>query len=122
MRHWRGLLTLLLLAKRVYLTSLFQSGALEGSGLATFLAVQGFDGGALEAFSKTGIPDLAAASIIEYYAFEDGSYGVAVPQIEALQFVNHFHASRDLKTLLGDGFQFDQVRTKLVFYLFFKNL
>ena len=50
---------------------------------------------------------------IEGLMFEDGSYGVAVPQIASLQFVRPNQASKGLKPLLGDGFQFDQVRTKL---------
>jgi hypothetical protein len=43
----------------------------------------------------------------------DGRYAIAVPQIaEIFQFAIN-HASRDLKTLLGEGFQFAKLKTKL---------
>lgn len=43
----------------------------------------------------------------------DGSYGVALPQIAALfQFPNK-HASRQVKSLLGNGFQFPKAKSEL---------
>lgn len=50
----------------------FQGGELKGSKLVEFLSQQGFKGGDYSAFALTGIPDMAAASIVEYYAFEAG--------------------------------------------------
>ena len=52
----------------------FQGGALEPSKLAESLMEKGFEGGALAEFPKTGIPDLALAGILEYYAIDAGRY------------------------------------------------
>lgn len=54
--------------------SLKTGAELEPSKLAVFLMQQGFEGADLAKFSETGIPDLAIASILEYYAFEAGRY------------------------------------------------
>jgi hypothetical protein len=45
--------------------------------------------------------------------FTDGSYGIAAPQVSVLfQFANE-HASRSIKSLLGEGFQFAKAKTSL---------
>lgn len=48
----------------------FKGARLQPTKLAQFLTGQGFEGAVLEDFSQTGIPDMAAASIVEYYAYE----------------------------------------------------
>ena len=45
--------------------------------------------------------------------FEDGTYGIAVPQIRSIFSFAKDHASRDIKALLGKDFQFPKVRTTL---------
>lgn len=52
----------------------FQGAAQNPTKLAQFLSTHGFEGAALERYSETGIPDLTAASIVEYYAFEADRY------------------------------------------------
>ena len=47
---------------------------LEPSKLAESLMEKGFEGEVLAEFSKTGIPDLALAGILEYYAIDAGRY------------------------------------------------
>ena len=44
---------------------------------------------------------------------EDGDFGVAVPQVTERFQINKNQASRDLKALLGKGFQFDKWKTPL---------
>ena len=48
----------------------FSSDHLDPSKLAKFLAEQGFEGDHQKQFAEQGIPDMAAASIVEYYAYE----------------------------------------------------
>jgi hypothetical protein len=60
--------------KHPTLSRQFASGTLESSKLAEKLISAGFEGDTLESFSKTGIPDLALSTIIEYYAFDAGRY------------------------------------------------
>jgi hypothetical protein len=50
---------------------------------------------------------------IEGLLFEDGSFGVAVPQVCSIFQFDKNQASRDIKTILGKDFQFDKVRTTL---------
>jgi hypothetical protein len=50
---------------------------------------------------------------IEGLLLEDGSFGVAVPQICSIFQFDKIQASRDIKAILGNGFQFDKVRTTL---------
>lgn len=52
----------------------FQGGTLESSKLAQKLIERGFEGGTLNAFSETGIPDIALSIIIQYYAMDAGRY------------------------------------------------
>ena len=52
----------------------FESANLEPSDLAKTLMQQGFDSANLTKFSETGIPDIAVAVILEYYAFDAGRY------------------------------------------------
>lgn len=47
---------------------------LELSKLAAFLLQHGFEGDDLIAWRTDGVPDIAVASILEYYAFEAGRY------------------------------------------------
>lgn len=47
---------------------------LTPSKLSVFLTQQGFDSADQTNWKSTGIPDLAVASILEYYAFEAGRY------------------------------------------------
>jgi hypothetical protein len=60
--------------KQQTLTTHFQSDSLKPSKMAEKLSGLGFKGDSLAAFSKSGIPDIALSSIIEYYAFEAGRY------------------------------------------------
>jgi hypothetical protein len=50
---------------------------------------------------------------IEGLLFEDGSFGVAIPQVCSIFQFDKIQASRDIKALLGKDFQFDKVRTTL---------
>ncbi|WP_414546552.1 hypothetical protein [Nostoc sp. CCY0012] len=50
------------------------SAALEPSALAKSLIQQGFTPAAMESWSEQGIPDMAVAAIVEYYAFDAGRY------------------------------------------------
>jgi hypothetical protein len=43
----------------------------------------------------------------------DGSYAIAVPQLAELFSFDKNQASRDLKALLGNGFQFDKTKSEL---------
>lgn len=52
----------------------FLSAALNPSPLAKILIQQGFTSAALEDWSEQGIPDMAVAAILEYYAFDAGRY------------------------------------------------
>ncbi|WP_193200224.1 KilA-N domain-containing protein [Nostoc sp. MG11] len=52
----------------------FEGAALEPSLLAQSLIQQGFDSAALQSWSQEGIPDLAVATILEYYAYDAGRY------------------------------------------------
>ena len=45
--------------------------------------------------------------------FDDGTYGIAVPQICSIFQFPIKHASRDIKALLGKDFSFPKVRTTL---------
>lgn len=56
------------------LTRQFKGDDLEYSKMVEKLSGSGFEGDALATFSKSGIPDIALALIIEYYAFEAGRY------------------------------------------------
>lgn len=58
----------------VALIKAFDGGNLASSILAKKLIEQGFDGGNLTSFSTEGIPDIAIAVILEYYAFDAGRY------------------------------------------------
>lgn len=49
---------------------------------------------------------------IDGLLFEDGSYGVAIPQISDLFMTNRNTASRDLKRLLGEGFKTSKTKTE----------
>ena len=50
--------------------NLNSAAAVSPSKLALYLIGQGFDAAAISNWSSTGIPDLAVASIGEYYIFE----------------------------------------------------
>jgi hypothetical protein len=52
----------------------FLSAALEPSILAQSLIQQGFTPAALASWSDQGVPDMAVASVLEYYAFDAGRY------------------------------------------------
>ena len=52
----------------------FKSAGLEPSKMAESLVEKGFEGAGLTAFAQTGIPDLALAGILEYYAIDAGRY------------------------------------------------
>ena len=52
----------------------FQSAGLAPSKLAQRLTAQGFEGAGLAQFSESGIPDIALAIVLEYYAFHAGRY------------------------------------------------
>ncbi len=52
----------------------FKSAELQPTKLAKFLAEQGFKGAELASFSEKGVPDIAAASIVGYYAMQAGRY------------------------------------------------
>ena len=60
--------------KQQTLTAHFQGDSLKPSKMAEKLSGIGFKGDSLAAFSKSGIPDIALSTIIEYYAFEAGRY------------------------------------------------
>jgi hypothetical protein len=49
---------------------------------------------------------------IDGLLFEDGIYGVAIPQISDLFMTNRNTASRDLKRLLGEGFKTSKTKTE----------
>jgi hypothetical protein len=51
-----------------------QSGELKPTKLAERITTQGFDAGELLAWRTNGIPDIAIAIILEYYAFDAGRY------------------------------------------------
>jgi hypothetical protein len=48
----------------------FKGAAQKASKLSEFLAQNGFEGAAQKAWAKQGIPDVALALILEYYAYE----------------------------------------------------
>ena len=50
---------------------------------------------------------------IEGLLLQDGTYAIAVPQICSIFQFPIKHASRDLKDILGTGFQFPKARTTL---------
>jgi hypothetical protein len=50
---------------------------------------------------------------IEGLMFENGDFGIAVPQICSIFQIERNQASKGIKALLGKGFQFDKVRTTL---------
>ncbi|MBW4505171.1 MAG: hypothetical protein KME64_01430 [Scytonematopsis contorta HA4267-MV1] len=52
----------------------FESAELTPSTLAQKLLAQGFDAAELQLMSKTGIPDLAISTVLEYYALDAGRY------------------------------------------------
>ena len=52
----------------------FKSAGLEPSKLAESLVEKGFEGAELASFAQTGIPDLALAVILEYYAMYAGRH------------------------------------------------
>ncbi|MEM9452087.1 MAG: hypothetical protein AAGA75_26660 [Cyanobacteria bacterium P01_E01_bin.6] len=52
----------------------FKGAALNESKLIATLGEHGFDSAALESFSQNGIPDIAIALILEYYAYDAGRY------------------------------------------------
>ncbi len=56
------------------LRNTFQSAQLEPSKLAQILISKGFEPAQLEIFSETGIPELAVATIVFYYAYKAGRY------------------------------------------------
>jgi hypothetical protein len=58
----------------VALIKAFDSGNLNSSLLATKLILNGFEAGNLSSWSSVGIPDVAIAIILEYYAFDAGRY------------------------------------------------
>ncbi|MHC5937898.1 hypothetical protein [Nostoc sp.] len=51
-----------------------QSGELKPTKLAQSIIIQGFETGELREWRTVGIPDMAIAIILEYYAYEAGRY------------------------------------------------
>ncbi|NDJ25783.1 hypothetical protein GS682_30200 [Nostoc sp. B(2019)] len=51
-----------------------QSGGLKPTKLAQTIVMQGFDAGELILWRTNGIPDIAIAIILEYYAYDAGRY------------------------------------------------
>ncbi|MCC5655301.1 hypothetical protein LC609_37315 [Nostoc sp. XA013] len=51
-----------------------QSGELKPTKLAQSIIMQGFEAGELREWRTVGIPDMAIAIILEYYAYEAGRY------------------------------------------------
>jgi P63C domain len=58
----------------VSVSSISEGVRLETSKLAVFLESRGLEGVRLGAFGLDGVPDIAAALILEYYAYEAGRY------------------------------------------------
>lgn len=52
----------------------FQGADLKPSKLAKTLIANGFDAADLKSFSESGIPDIAIAIILKYYAYQAGRY------------------------------------------------
>lgn len=50
---------------------------------------------------------------IEGLMLEDGTFGIAVPQVCTLFQFDKNQGSRDIKSIMGSGFQFDKWRSKL---------
>lgn len=52
--------------------SLASAGSISPSKLAQTLALYGFEAGSISEFGKTGVPDIAVAAILSYYAMDAG--------------------------------------------------
>ena len=69
-----------------------------------------------EQVTKAKVTQVPLGSIsVEGLMLPDGTFGIAVPQIAKLfsDSINQFHASRDIKSLLGKDFQLTKIKSDL---------